>query len=557
VPADLLSPLVSPLVYVSYAWRSRAPVGQEAELSPADDREAIVDELCQALDQEDQLVVGRDKKLVKTGDSIVEFAGEIARGGLILAVISHKSLRSDWCMVQELLQAFRRRNFDPEEFGSDVLALVLEDALDDLRDPMELVKHWVARLKQEQELMELADPDRTGSPESWKGVDQLAELRSKLPDLLRALRIRAMPRGAEAIREKGFQAIRALVRQRLKEKGLAGQITPSRLAPSSEELATEPQNPDPKVLPEPEVDPDPELYFLALTLQRAQGASGEGGEALYSWRIALKDPANSHYEPCTIGSNTGPKLRRSTEPTPPSAAATGLTQSSVVDLLQEVVDWLRRQPFGSRCILELFVPVEWLDFHWSELQLLDRRKTKPPLVHLQELVPFVLRSWERQEHPLYEAGRTDLKAKFQRLATGKGRWLAGSDVCSPAMLRSAETDSSVVGIKRLHPLENDLDMRLDWLESMLLTMAPVALWPLPGRPVRTLLEFQNHLKIYGHPLAGDKTGDPVAGDCRGLEALPRSRRALADPLVHDLAFLFDHPERAPAAPADLADLHSI
>jgi hypothetical protein len=541
---------IKPLVYVSYAWRSRAAAGHDAELGPADDREVIVDELCQVLSREDHVEVGRDKKRVKTGDSIIDFAREIASGGLILAVISHKSLRSDWCMVHELLQAFRRRNFDPEEFGTDVLALVLEDALNDIRDPRDLVRHWLARLEQEQELMQLADPGRTGSPESWKTVDQLAELRGRLPDLIRALRVRAMPRGAEAIREQGFQAIRELVRERLEEKGLAGQISPSRLQPSGEELETKPRNPDHEILPEPEVDPDPKLYFLALTLQRAQEASGEGGEALYSWRIALKEPANSHYEPRTIASNTGPKLRRSTEPTPPSAAATGLTQSSVVDLLQEVVDWLRRQPFGSRCILELFVPVEWLDFHWSELQLLDRRKRNTPMLHLQELVPFVLRSWERLEDPFNEGGRTVLKAKFQRLATGKGRWLAGSDVCSQGELRRAENNVSVVGIKRLHPLETNLDARLDWLESMMLTMAPVALWPLPGRPERTLEDFQDHLKNYGHPLAGDKTGDPVAGDCRGLETLPLLRRDLTVPVVHDLAFLFDHPERAPAAIAD-------
>ena len=42
-----------PLVYVSYAWRSRSPDGQAAELNPSEDREAIVDELCRVLDQED------------------------------------------------------------------------------------------------------------------------------------------------------------------------------------------------------------------------------------------------------------------------------------------------------------------------------------------------------------------------------------------------------------------------------------------------------------------------------------------------------------------------
>jgi hypothetical protein len=309
-----------PLVYVSYAWRSRSPDGQAAQLSPSDDREAIVDELCRVLDEEDQIVVGRDKKLVKIGDSIVDFACEIASGCLILAVISHKSLRSDWCMVHELLQAFRRRNFDLEEFGTDVLALVLEDALDDLRDPRELVKHWSARLEQEQELMQLADPDKKESPESWKVVNQMVELRGKLPDLIRALSNRAMLRGAEAIREKGFHAIRKLVRQRLEDKkGLADQIRPSDIPPPDVDPAIQ------------EANPDQGFHFLALTLQRAQAASGESGEFLYSWRIALKEPANSYYEPCSITPSTGPLVRRSSEPTLPSSAAAGHSHSSVVD----------------------------------------------------------------------------------------------------------------------------------------------------------------------------------------------------------------------------------
>ena len=47
-----------PLVYVSYAWRSRSPDDQAAGLIQLEDREAIVDELCRVLDQEDQIVVG-------------------------------------------------------------------------------------------------------------------------------------------------------------------------------------------------------------------------------------------------------------------------------------------------------------------------------------------------------------------------------------------------------------------------------------------------------------------------------------------------------------------
>jgi hypothetical protein len=340
-------------VYVSYAWRSRSPDDQAAEQSPSNDRESIVDQLCQVLDQEDQIVVGRDKKLVNTGDSIVDFAREIARGGLILAVISHKSLRSDWCMVHELLQAFRRRNFDFEEFGSDVLALVLDDALSDLEDSRDLLKHWLAELEVKKEVLQLAESQGRGSPKFENVVADTAQLCSKLPDLLWALQIHSIPRGAEAIREQEFRAIRKLVLQRLQKKGLAHQISPSQVPPPSEDTAIQKEN------------PDQGFHFLALTLQRAQAASGESGEFLYSWRIALKEPANSHYEPCSITPNTGPLVRRSSEPTLPSSAAAGHSHSSVVDLLQEIVDWLQQQAFGTNCILELFVPVEWLDFCWS------------------------------------------------------------------------------------------------------------------------------------------------------------------------------------------------
>jgi hypothetical protein len=535
-----------PLVYVSYAWRSRSPDGQAAALSPSDDREAIVDELCRVLDQEDRIVVGRDRKLVKTGDSIVDFARDIARGGLILAVISHKSLRSDWCMVHELLQAFRRRNFDFEEFGSDVLALVLNDALSDIEDSRDLLKHWLAKLEAKKELLQLAESQGRGSPKFKNVVADMAELCSKLPDLLWALQINSMPRGAEAIREQEFRAIRELVLQRLGEKGLADQIRPSEIPPPDVDPATQ------------EVNPDEGFHFLALTLQRAQAASGESGEVLYSWRIALKEPANSHYQPCSISASTGPLVRRSTEPTPPSAAAAGHSHSSVVDLLQEVVDWLQQQTFGANCILELFVPVEWLDFCWSSLQLRDSRRSISSVVPLHGLVPYVLRSWERLEHLQYRSVRAQLEAKYRCLSRGEGSWLAGPEACQPAQLSAAENDASRVGIKRLRPLESDRDQRLEWLESMLLTMAPVALWHLPDRPRRTLPKLLGYLNRYGDPLAGHNTGDPVAADWRRLEAIPLHRKAIADDtLVHDIALLLDHPERAPAAVVDQAPILSF
>jgi hypothetical protein len=535
------------LVYVSYAWRSRIQAGEAGDLQAGDDREQIVDELCAILEAEDQIVVGRDKKIVKTGDSIEDFASQIASGGLILAVISYRSLRSDWCMLHELLQAFRRRNFKPEEFGSDVLALVLEDALADLADQRALVEHWAARLEQKRAPLQLADPDRKFSTDSWRDVDELSELRGRLPDLLRALRIRAMPRGAEAIRQENFRAIRELVRERLDEKTrLAEAISPSRVmaTPGAEGATAE--------------HLERTTHFLAVMLQRQHEASGDSGDLLYSWQAYLKKPSERHYAPLEISTELGSLVRPSPQPVEPSAAGVGKAHASLADLVQAAVDWLRKQSFGARCVLELFVPIELLDFGWSTLPVVDRRRRNSPPADLRASVAYVLRSWERLEDPDYESGRETLKLKYACLERGQGVWLAGPEANSPQHLSAVETDSTLVGIKRLSPLEDQPELRLEWLESMLITMAPVVLWRPHGRPSITKAQLHAHLKRYDPDLAGHKTGDKVSSTCACLESLPLRRKTIAhDPLVHDLVFLLDHPHRAPAPISAQPDIISF
>ena len=61
------------------------PAGQVDELNAIlEDSDQIVSELCAVLEQEDRIIVGRDKKLVKTGDLIDDLSGNIIRGGLII-----------------------------------------------------------------------------------------------------------------------------------------------------------------------------------------------------------------------------------------------------------------------------------------------------------------------------------------------------------------------------------------------------------------------------------------------------------------------------------------
>lgn len=540
-----------PLVYVSYAWRSRAP-DKQTETQPAEllDREQIVDELCEALANEDAIIVGRDKQLVKTGDSITDFAAEIAKSELIIAVISHKSLRSEWCMKDELLQAFRRRDFDPEEFGQDVLALILDDALPDLEDDEDLDAYWSSRAEKKRKRLQKRDPDRKHNPDSWRDVDRFDELVTKLPDLIRALRIRAMPRGAEAIREKGFHQIRALVKQRLQEKaGLAASISPSLLSMKNNQQIVRQEY------------LDQQIHFLALVLELSHGSSGESSEPLFSWQAYLKPPSQSHYAPCTLQGPGG--LASIGETVRASGLASGLTgtsgleASSLADLIQLVVDWVQPQSFGADCVLELFLPFELLDFDWSTLQIKDRRSRFGQTKKLLDKIPFVLRCWERFSSPDFRSSRATLVEKYSILGSGDGEWLAENDACSLNCVSKAETTDKQVAIKRLQRLEDDQQLRLQWLDAMQLSMVPVVLWRHHGRPDRTDQELHAYLALYGSTFKGHRHGDAVASDCARFEDIAFQRRSLAgNPLVHDIVFLMDHPGRAPAPASDSSDLIS-
>lgn len=204
-------------VYISYAWGDDSDAGRE--------REAIVDDLCRSFSCQGH-AIGRDKNDVKPGDSIEDYAKAIAKAPLILAVISQRSLRSPWCMLHELFQGYRRRNYDRVEFGKYVAALLLDDAFPDFDKPRELVKYWRNWCNEQKETLEEADPGRTGSPNSWRVLSDGEEMVSKIPDMLGIIKSIAMPRGIAAIRRDDFEEIKQFVRMRLELLGLGEQLPP-------------------------------------------------------------------------------------------------------------------------------------------------------------------------------------------------------------------------------------------------------------------------------------------------------------------------------------------
>ena len=105
----------TPEIYISYAWRDR-----EADPQP-DDRESIVEQFCQACEKRGYRVQ-RDKTSVSYRDSIDQFMRAIGAGKYVLAVVSDKYLRSEYCMFEAL------RMMAHERFEERVFPVVLPDA---------------------------------------------------------------------------------------------------------------------------------------------------------------------------------------------------------------------------------------------------------------------------------------------------------------------------------------------------------------------------------------------------------------------------------------------
>jgi len=188
-------------VYVSYSW------GEDAT-ETGRQREEIVDRLCAAVTASGR-AIGRDKDRMRGGDSIERFAQEISRAKRIIAVISEKSLQSEFCMAHELFRAFRRCDYQRAEFQEKVIALVMDDAKPLLKDHLAigaLAKNWQERFEKLRTELQSLDPTRK-SPNLWIFVDMMEDMCPRLPDMLGALKDTVMKRGFEEITKDGFKEV--------------------------------------------------------------------------------------------------------------------------------------------------------------------------------------------------------------------------------------------------------------------------------------------------------------------------------------------------------------
>jgi internalin A len=192
---------IVPTIYVSYAWgEDETPNGRR--------REEIVDLLCQAV-RDSGREIGRDRERMKSGASIDRFAKEISSAHRIIAVMSDKSLHSEYCMVRELFRAYKRCEFDRADFQEKVIAIMTEDARPYLRGHSawtELARHWQERIQRKRQ--DLLDIDRERrNQDLWQFADLEAEMAERLQGMIEALIDVIMPREFEDIVENEFQDV--------------------------------------------------------------------------------------------------------------------------------------------------------------------------------------------------------------------------------------------------------------------------------------------------------------------------------------------------------------
>ena len=194
-PASFFPPR-EPQVFVSYAWGDETPEGRQ--------RAKVVDDLCTALGRQG-VKVRRDRDEIRPGGLISEFMDRLAEGDVILAVISDKYLRSEYCMY-ELFRIYRNCADKPERFLGKVIPLILPDAgLSSLPGRLQRTIHWT---EQEEELKPLVESNVVAvGTEFFRKFKLIGEFARNTSNMLEHLVDKLHPRDFERQAAEGFKEV--------------------------------------------------------------------------------------------------------------------------------------------------------------------------------------------------------------------------------------------------------------------------------------------------------------------------------------------------------------
>jgi hypothetical protein len=218
------------------------------------------------------------------------------------------------------------------------------------------------------------------------------------------------------------------------------------------------------------------------------------------------------------------------------------------ELLQRLQCWIDNQ-LEDEPVLEIFAPDVLLDEDWGSISTQAGEDPKP----LHSYQPFLLRSSDRLLNRQWNKRRGALKRMHHLLVEGTGAWLPQDQLTKTSNLETldGETqdkyagDAVITAICLLQP--NMLKHKVNWLRSVLKSMAPLVVWP---SQQSTLGENQIQLCLRHLSLIRDDTNQDIKVErphCPDLARLAKARQKWSHPEVdlRGLTILVDHPDRAP------------
>ena len=142
---------------------------------------------------------------MRPGDLISEFMLRLTQADFIIAIISDKYLRSEYCMY-ELFRIYRNCADDPKRFLGRVIPLILPDA--EMGTPANRLRRAIHWKQQEDELRPLVSGniDAVG-PEFFRKFKLVDHFARNTSDMLEYLSDKLQPRDFDRQAEEGFKEI--------------------------------------------------------------------------------------------------------------------------------------------------------------------------------------------------------------------------------------------------------------------------------------------------------------------------------------------------------------
>lgn len=224
------------------------------------------------------------------------------------------------------------------------------------------------------------------------------------------------------------------------------------------------------------------------------------------------------------------------------------TKGTLEELLQRLQCWIDHK-LEDEPVLEIFAPDVLLDEDWGSISTQAGEDPKP----LHTYQPFLLRSSDRLLNCQWNKRRGALKRMHEHLIEGTGAWLPHDQLAKTHILetldgQTQDKDAGDAVIAAICLLQSTtLKNRATWLRSVLMSMAPLVVWPshrssLGEEQVQLCLR---HLPLIREDLDQGRT--VKRPHCPDLTRLAKARQKWSHPEVdlRGLTILVDHPDRAP------------